>query len=412
VALHDRLRILRQQGIRYASAALIVTIFSAGYLGLSVPVRYVIVVLLALACQMILSNRERGKRKGWGTAILAGSIIAIYFFVVVHPLDANFGDTLFRYVVVDPLAFYVGWLLWKTGNWNSFAKVYVVVSVICAVLAIVEYTKGSALFPRNTELDTISRNSAYRAAVLTEHPLVLAALLLVAIPLAWDLLRRKRLMRLLTIALLVVGIVSTGSRGVLYCFAGWVALLLALRLRKSEVPRWTSVLACIACLVGIGWLLFFPPVFGFIGSADADQASAEYRLQLYSALNLSLDTQPLGWGIGPSAPRGQYILTTQFGDLDVADTLDSEVVSLGLEFGFVGLGAFVLFVVILFSGRRLITSVGQSAVLLTVCGLFLALHAWIGLGSVWLLLLGSACSCTRGDGAPTSGAFGVVDYKV
>jgi hypothetical protein len=287
-----------------------------------------------------------------------------------------------------PVVGILGFFLTKSHEHFKLARIYVLVSTIMAVLAMVERGSGSFLVAGAYEnSDRLIRDGTIRSIVFSEHPLVLSVLLLAAIPLV-NLSLKRPAFRYLVGFVLVGGIVSTNSRGALIILAAW--LLLVASSRMGILGRGVSLFVRLA-VVSFLAVAFLGMLFGIgsdqISSSSAIDASAEYRTALYAFAAQSLMEAPWGWGI-QGLPQGVYLVASYFGTLDIAKTVDSELALAVFDFGWVGLLAVVGLLVNQLGQKNLTSSIGQSGLIITMSGFYLALHAWVGLGTVWMLIIG------------------------
>lgn len=100
-------------------------------------------------------------------------------------------------------------------------------------------------------------------------------------------------------------------------------------------------------------------------------------------------TQPWGWGLG-GLPPDVYLVSSPFGVHDLSVTVDSELALLAFDAGVVGVVLYAAGLGFLASRWVLASEIGQAALLLILSGLYLALHAWTGLGLITLMLVGAA----------------------
>jgi hypothetical protein len=161
----------------------------------------------------------------------------------------------------------------------------------------------------------------------------------------------------------------------------------------SAIRRHGALIAVIAVgvLVAVAPLYFLwrPASVNGITSSDPTVASAQYREAIYAMMPNSLQTHPFGWGmLGP--PEGEYTLRSPFGTLDVSATVDSEVVHAALDFGYIGLGLLAVIVIVALRRLRADRWWSHMALLITAAGLYLSIHSWLSLLSLWAIALGAA----------------------
>lgn len=391
------LRLVNSVGIH----VLIVGSFCAGWLKFVYPVRFVFfAVLMAMLMEYFAhhgaSDREgRSRQLGAGAIAFVTGVLTLAIFLVVSPFDSMVADPAFRYFVLFPFAFWVGWALRKGDYQRSFARTYVAWSAVFAVLAVAERLNGTTLFPRPDLTRELVRNGHQRAILLSEHPLVLSVLLIAAIPLAWHYLSRTGT-RVAAIGVITAGVLATSSRGALALLVVWVGLLLLLSAGRGRGTQALRVVAAAGTVFGSLYLVLLSDerAPGVLSSSDADIASVEYRLALYQAALESIALRPFGWGLA-GLPEGVFAVESHFGTKDLALTVDSEVALAVFDFGIIGLILYLAAVIRLFQGVRLMEPESQAALLVLLSGLYLALHAWTGLPLVLLLLLGMSLARTR-----------------
>ncbi len=83
-------------------------------------------------------------------------------------------------------------------------------------------------------------------------------------------------------------------------------------------------------------------------------------------------------------------MRSPFGTLDISDTVDSELVNTALEFGYAGLAVLALIVVLVIRRLRADRWWTHMAALITAAGVYLSLHSWLSLLSLWAIILGAA----------------------
>lgn len=369
--------------------ALIMFAYCSGYLQTLVPVRFIIALFAAL----LLVTLSATKISFLKPSEKVGIFTSLGFFVLIFTAFLSFveaieTDPLFRYTLLFPLILSVGFFVAKAQAALQTARAYVAISSIMGLLSVIERVNGT-FFVAGTyaSSDRLYRDGSIRSIVFSEHPLVLSVLLLASVPLVASTLK-TRAFRVLVYAALVGGIVCTNSRGALILLAIWIIIAAAsnakiLRPGASKLARFTAIVGVAA---GFLWMLVGSGP-DELSSSSAVDASAEYRTSLYSFAARSLLEMPWGWGIS-SLPEGIYLVSSYFGTLDIAKTVDSELALAVFDFGWLGLIAFTGLIFVQLSARRLSSPFGQAAIIVTLSGFYLALHAWVGLGTVWMLLIG------------------------
>jgi hypothetical protein len=134
--------------------------------------------------------------------------------------------------------------------------------------------------------------------------------------------------------------------------------------------------------------LWRPAVVNGVTSSDPTVASAQYREAIYAVMFDSLRSHPLGWG-SAGLPEGQYTLRSPFGTLDVSATVDSELVHTALDFGYIGLALLAVIVVVIIRRLRADHWWSHMAALITASGVYLSIHSWLSLLSLWAIALGA-----------------------
>jgi hypothetical protein len=376
--------------------ALVLMCFAAGFLKWAFPVRFLIFVVICLIIVQLLwrpspSGAGVARNRTFAVAGVLLALLVLVFFLGTDVLSPEYADPVFRYFILFPCAFLLGVSISRDESQVRFlARTYVGWATVFAVLALVESLSGGLLFGRSDLTRELVRFDRQRAILLSEHPLVLAVLFLVAIPLAWRYVSHRGA-RLLIVVTTVVGIAATGSRGALALVAVWVAI--ALLLRSTGRSRLPQVVAVTVLAGGLAYLASAAPSSASLDSTESDAASVEYRFELYSVLVDSLAEAPFGWGI-TGLPDGVYLVASAFGIKDLAVTVDSEIAMAVFDFGLIGLVIFVG--MLLYAVRPAVVTLaeGQAAILVLLSGLYLALHAWTGLPVILMALLGL---CTRAN---------------
>lgn len=375
---------------------IIALVFSAGFGQTLGPVRFVMMLFAALLLLIVVATRrEYFSAQRLQLIILGLTACSLLFGVLQFFAGAQGLDSLFRYTVLFPLMLVLGNVLSVSGLGTRAAKLLVYAALVMAFLAIFERLRGSFLVAGSYEnAGRLLRDGTIRSIVFAEHPLVLSVLLIAAVPFVRATFK-NRLPCFLAYLLLAFGIVATNSRGAITLTIGWFLLTWAFRfgILGNRGGRWTKALAVGAVAAGFLTLLFGTGAEN-LSSTSAVDASAEYRSSLYYFAAQSMLDQPWGWG-WTGLPEGVYVASSYFGPLDIARTIDSEVALVMFDFGWIGLLGFLYLVYLLTKGRLLKTPFGQSALLVTASGTYLALHAWVGLGSMWFLLIGLAIGSAK-----------------
>lgn len=377
---------------------IVVLAFSAGYIQTFTPIRFALFTATLLAVGSLVMDRRLGYSSKTAVLSCAAPIVLFLIFSVTQVfVEAQYSDRLFRYSVLYPSTLLLGWLIARSSATVRLLNIYVYVSVLMSLLAVFERLRNSFIVAGSYEnSDRLVRDGSIRSIVFAEHPLVLSILLITAFPLVKTAIPAKWI-RLFAYAVLAGGILSTNSRGALILLAAWFALSLGFRFRLLTQNR-TRALRALS-LVGASFALvslLFGAGTDALSSTSATDASAEYRSTLYRFAAQSLLDQPWGWGL-PGLPEGVYVANSHFGPLDMAKTVDSEFALIMLDFGWPGVLAIIALVLYVLRADRLRTPLGQVALLVSASGTYLALHSWVGLGSVWFLALGLAIKSRSSD---------------
>jgi hypothetical protein len=363
--------------------ALVLMSFAAGVLKTTFPLRFAIALVAAVLIAYLLTQRRQSVAVG--RAILAVLlVVAGVLFFLIAPFGVEVSDPFFRYFVMLPALFALGVTIASDPlRRQMLARIFVGWALAFSVLAAVESLSGELLLPRSDLTRDLVRSDLQRAILLSEHPLVLSVLFVMALPLAWNAIKRPGV-RVASVAVLLVGILATGSRGALVLAIAWALIEWMRRRFTLKVVR-----PAVVVVVGVGVVLLASGALtaGELSNVNADAASAEYRLQLYAVLGDSLVTTPFGWGV-TGLPPGVHVINSHFGPKDIADTVDSEIALAVFEFGIGGVIALVLVGAFLLSARSLIHPEGQSAILCFAAGFYVALHSWTGLMLILALVVG------------------------
>tara|TARA_B100000378_G_scaffold142909_1_gene115535 strand:- start:74 stop:745 length:672 start_codon:yes stop_codon:yes gene_type:complete len=189
---------------------------------------------------------------------------------------------------------------------------------------------------------------------------------------------------------LLAGIAATGSRGPLV-----LGLLLAVALMSNRLldslRRHTRLLVAGAVLsVALIWYLSSAIwTTEILGSTGGDYSS-NYRWALYAVLPSVLLAAPLGYGMGQLPPGLWLAQSEAFGVRDLTITLDSELVYSAFTLGWIGVAAVITAFLLGVRAMSNAPTLGLTAAALSVLGFSLALHAWDGLGAIWVLVTGAS----------------------
>jgi O-Antigen ligase len=243
------------------------------------------------------------------------------------------------------------------------------------------------------------RGGSYRTQATFEHPLVFAQFLVAALPLAgyaafWE---RSKFWRLVAIVFIPIGLFTlykTGSRAGVACLAGslaflglfgWVKLV-----RSRGYGKAVAFAAVPAVFLGLAAVALLVEELAS-GRNRVEQSSSSVRLKMLELGVRALEDSPvLGFGQA-SAISKAGILDPVTG----AGTLDSLLLSTAIDAGYVGLGLFLLFVLLVVGkgtlaalrlrGEESAHQICLVAAVLAVFGAFITLSINSNLTLFWLL---------------------------
>ena len=362
-------------------------VFSAGFVDTVLPVRILLIPPLVALC---ITGCAGPRIKVLGLVLGVAGILAQW-----TGSSASTAEETTRILFVLPLALCAG-AGFDDRDRGRLGVAMVWLGSVSSVAALLEWKLSRWFLPNFLSGEPLFRDGHVRAVVAAEHPLTLAATLVACVPMAMALRCDYRL-RILTVLLLSGGVFATGSRGAL----GVIVIVAIVRLlvsRRTRARTFGNVVLAYGLVLALVGALYFALTansqLGSVVSRDSSQASVEYRPVLYRAAEQSLFHRPFGYGLG-GLPRGTYQIPSSFGVLDLSDTVDSEYVLLIFSFGILGLlfAGWAWWRILSHSGWR--QPCNQAAASILVCGAFLALHAWIGLGGLLFLLLGASGVSTR-----------------
>ena len=327
--------------------------------------------------------------------LLFFTTVYIFSYQIPELSSQATADFLRVYVLVPGTALTTGLVLNRVGDVNLLSAPLIVVSLPTAALAVYErltnkpLIHGRLIGEGNLESGSVfTSEGTIRAIVGAEHPLVLASLFACAMPL---LVAFNVSYRLFACAALLGGIWATGSEGLLA-----VASVVATFVIGSEYLRRAFTPKIIWPLVAVGLLGFvyysvavWTPT---ITSVENQIASFQYRTAMYSLVPDILGSNVFGYGLG-DAPQGQLYVSAPGNYIDISRTIDSEYVLLVVELGIIGLLIYAIssFLILRFSlNDESDAALMRAGLVLVVCGVFLALHVWATVGSLYLILVGYA----------------------
>ncbi|MEC5184465.1 hypothetical protein RCH12_001934 [Cryobacterium sp. MP_3.1] len=326
--------------------------------------------------------------------IIAIAVVGGYLAVAVGAIELvarRIDDRLFavnaeHLFVMLPLFALLAWLIYRSGQGRIYVVVLLCVATSVSVLAIAESLLGQSLLGREYKFATSQREGLTRALVGSENVLVLGAILATMVPLSLK-FRRLRV-KLLVSAILVAGVWATGSRAPAVICTAIAAVQLFPVLRALLVRfLWVVHAAAAAALAGLGYMALF--VWApFIAGATGLEYSSNYRCAIYSLAPQFLADRPLGYFL-QSAPAGRWLVDSELhGGVDIARSVDSEIVWAIFGLGWIGLAMFVAAVFVSIAAIKYDVAIGLSALTLTSLGFILALHGWDAMSALWYALLG------------------------
>lgn len=359
-----------------------------------------LVIVLFLIWANCALERQEYPRAAHGAIALVGTYTVCMVVVarlVTRLSTSGQAFTLEQVTLLLPVSALAGWMLVRSGKIIQYLSWLLVVGVVTVIPAIYEYQTNTRvlrlvydyLFPHlNIQAATLVRNGHTRAIVGADHPLVLGAIFLALIPIAMYLGGRYRYFSVIA---LYVGILVTGSNGPVIVGGLMLVVCLFPPVAGAVLSRWQPLIAfltAIAIFLFVGATWFWTPQ---IHGVSTTSVSNEYRGALYDLLPKLLTHRPFGYGLGGLPSNTWYVSQTTGGIRDIATSIDSELVFAVAQFGFFALFAFVLIAVIgaLASVRN--QAVGLSSLSTTLVGLFLAIHSWQSLATLWYLEFG-ACA--------------------
>lgn len=329
--------------------------------------------------------------------LLFFTVVYIFSYQIPELSSQATADFLRVYVLVPVTALATGLVLNRVGDVDLLSAPLIVVSLPTAALAVYERLTNKPLIPGrvigegNLESGSVyTSEGTIRAIVGAEHPLVLASLFACALPLVVAL---KISSRLFACAALLGGIWATGSEGLLAVATVIAVLVIGSKyLRRSLTPKTIWPLVAVGLL---GFVYYSVAVWRpTITSVENQIASFQYRTAMYSLVPDILSSNVFGYGLG-DAPQGQLYVSAPGDYIDISRTIDSEYVLLVVELGIIGVLIYAVssFLILRYSlNDESDSTLMRTGLVLVVCGVFLALHVWATVGSLYLILVGYAFS--------------------
>jgi predicted phage tail protein len=342
----------------------------------------------ALALEILLTDLSLRRR----LAFLAG--VGAYLVAAVGAIELvarQIDDRLFavnaeHLLVMLPLFAFLAWVLYRSEQGRLYVVVLLAVATAVSLLAVSESLLSQSLFGREYEFATSQREGPTRALVGSENVLVLGAILATLVPLCLKLGRFR--LQLIVSAVLVAGVWATGSRApALICTA--IAAVQLFPFLRALLVRflWIVHALAVAALAGLAYLALFVWV-PFIAGATGLEYSSNYRGAIYSLAPQFLADRPFGYLL-QTPPAGRWLVDSELhGPVDIARSVDSEIVYAIFGLGWIGLAFFVAAVFVSIAAIKYDVAFGLSALTLTSLGFSLALHGWDAMSPLWYSLLG------------------------
>jgi polysaccharide biosynthesis protein PslJ len=395
------------------------------------PYRVLVAIVIAAWLLAVLVDPKIPWRKtGFERPIIAFSVVALISIALNLGWITGTGITSAVLKQVSILAsfiltaFFVASAIRTRRQLDSIVVLLVAGGTLIAILTLIEWKTSRNLFNR---LDTFIpilridpgavlandiRGGRVRAYASAEHPIALGALLVLILPLAVYLYRRKgKLIWMLAAALLVFGALATGSRTA----AGMLAALLVafFWMKRAETLRLLPMLIplCIACQIvmpgtlGTFKAIIFPAGGSVIAEQQGGQGAGEGRI---ADLGPSLEQ----WSRTPFFGQGFGSRLTSLSDpLVNARILDNQWLASLLEVGALGVLALLWLYVrsVRMLARRakrdatpygwLLASLGAALTAYAVGMLTYDAFSFIQVTFVSFILLGLAAAALRLDPA-------------
>lgn len=377
-----------------AASLLAVALFYPALLPTAVPLRAVAIALgvLGVCVELHLSTAPSRVRVQRMVGVAAASTLVL---VVIEIAARLVGDRLLavnaeHLFLLAPLFGGLGWLLVRNRGHHAYRAAYLAVAGLTALAAVFEFLAGYSLFGRDEQFLTSQREGAVRVLLASEHVLILGVLFAVGVTLAASV--RHWPTRVLLTVLLLIGCLTTGSRGPA-ALAGLVAVIQALPFVVRIVQRHTAVAlaAAAVAVAALGWasvMVWTADIPGATGGAY----STNYRWASYSLLPDILAERPMGYLL-LSPPHGVWMMSSELrGPVDLVDSADSELIFAALGLGWLGIAFYLGALALSIRTLRHSAELGFPTLLMTGLGLLMALHGWDGMSNLWYLLLGCSAA--------------------
>ena len=362
---------------------------------MQISVPYFKIVLLALVLSTVITGYWTSKKT------LGFAFWAIFFYdigaMLFLSLSKNFtpgeADSFFKIFVLGPTCVLLGAHVFSADKGIAFIRAFVSFGLFLAPCALVEWATKSDWLPQ-TSHEFAYNDASNRVRLFSEHPLVLGVLLtLLAFMYLFDESRKRKLVLYLLVFLAALTTQSSAATALI----GLAPILLFVKQRyavslKVIAHRFSLILALAVGLV-LGFGFFTNPEAALI-TQQGDQASTLYRFVIYAAAWKMLALAPTGFGL-LGLPLGLFYVPSAYGDLDLGVSLDSELAVSVAQFGWLGLGSFILLVVLALRNNES-NLIDLAYVALLSCGMFIALHSWPSLCLLLFLFTGSRYASISG----------------
>lgn len=381
--------------LRVASALMLsIGLFFPYFLGQIGSLRLLIVMIgfAALALEVFLMQLALRRR----ILVVVGSGVYLAIAVgVIEVIALRLDDRVFainaeHLFAMLPLFAALGWLLYQSEQGHIYLVVLLSVASLVGIVAVGESLLDRSLLGREYDFAISQREGIPRAIVGSENVLVLGAILAALVPLS---LKLEGLRYQVGVGIvLVAGAWATGSRApALICTV--VAVVQYFPILQVMLQRYLWIVKAGAGAVLVGLACFSIFVWTpYIPGADDLAYSSNYRGAIYSLVPEFLIDRPFGY-VFSAAPLDLWVIESEArGSVDIARSVDSEIVYAIFGLGWLGLGFFVAALFVSIAAIKHDVALGLSALTLTCLGFVLALHAWDAMGPLWYLLLGACFS--------------------
>jgi hypothetical protein len=357
-----------------------------------VPLRIAICAIGILIIFWEGSRTKEGKlTSGFAAALL--SIYSVGVFLVSENAAFALGDPYIalnaqRFLVLPVIFLTCGWLIFKSGSQVFYSKWLVRSGLFASLIALTEFTLGRwILFPDATFNLYQRGDGTFRSLVAGEHPLVLGTILAALIALVQA---SKTKAPLGVSLILTAGVVATGSRGpALLCILAIVVFQFPAIIEVFNKSKTIFRVLAYSTVSIIFYLVFFVLEPIALGQTGYDYSS-NYRTAIYALIPDIIAAKPLGYGFS-EIPRNVWLIDSElYGARDLALTVDSELVLLVLNFGFLGLVGYLLLFRFALKSVVVNRAFGLFLLILTLEGFVLALHAWDSIGPLFFIAIGLA----------------------